>query len=147
MPLVLVAVNFYIAVCQSLLRVFFLASATFAIVNFAVVTVNVLPGMPLRVIPSRNKRKGLGMKLINYSLDYLVETQTPTPPKQPYSDCQFRILCKIIRRKKVNKDYFYGLLNELYNYRTVKQLSYEEMYRIIWLLNHWNFLEERYRHE
>lgn len=79
------------------------------------------------------------MKLINYSLDYLVETQTPAPPKRPYSDCQFRILCRIIRRKKVSKDYFYGLLNELYSYHTVRQLSYEEMYHIIWLLNHWIF--------
>ena len=87
------------------------------------------------------------MKLMNYSLDYLVETQTPTPPKRPYSDCQFRILCRIIRQKKVSRIYFYGLLNELYNYHTIKQLSYEEMYRIIWILNHWNFMKERYSHE
>ncbi len=84
---------------------------------------------------------------MNYSLDYLVETQTPTPPKRPYSDCQFRILCRIIRQKKVSRIYFYGLLSELYDYHTIKQLSYEEMYHIIWILNHWNFMKERYSHE
>lgn len=84
------------------------------------------------------------MKLINYSLDYLVDTQTPTPPKHPYSDCQFRILCRVIRQKRISKTYFYGLLKELYNYRTVTQLSYAEMYRVIWILNHWYFMKERY---
>ena len=87
------------------------------------------------------------MKLVNYSLSYLVETHTPTPPKQPYSNCQCHILCQVIRRRKVSKGYFYGLLNELYNYRTVRQLSYEEMYQIIWILNHWNILKERYDYE
>lgn len=84
------------------------------------------------------------MKLMNYSLDYLVEIQIPMPPKRSYSDCQFRILCRVIYQKKVSRSYFYGLLNELYNYYTVKQLSYEEMYRVIWILNHWNFMKERY---
>lgn len=84
------------------------------------------------------------MKLLNYSLAYLVEIQTPKPPKVPFSKCQFGILCKTIKRKKITKTYFYGLLKELYNYNSVNQLSYEEMYRIIWLLNHWDFLKERY---
>jgi hypothetical protein len=84
------------------------------------------------------------MKLLNYSLDYLVEIQTPPPPKVPFSKCQYRILCKIIRQKQISRTYFYGLLNELYGYHSIRQLSYEEMYRTIWLLNHWEFLKERY---
>lgn len=131
------------------MAIFAVQNAICALVNGAVALKNVTPGMSLRAIPNRiiTKVRKYIMKLLNYSLDYLVETQTPTPPKRPYSDCQFRILRSVIKRKKVSKDYFYGLLNELYDCKTVRQLSYEQMYRVIWILNHWNFMKERYSHE
>lgn len=77
------------------------------------------------------------MKLLNYSISYLVEQNTPQPPKRPYTDCQFRILCRVIKQKKISREYFYNLIAEVYQYRSIQQLSYEEMYRLIWILNHW----------
>lgn len=77
------------------------------------------------------------MKLLNYSMSYLVEHNTPQPPKRPYTDCQFRILCRVIKHKKISREYFYYLIAEVYQCHSVHQLSYEEMYRLIWILNHW----------
>ena len=82
------------------------------------------------------------MKLLNYSLDYLVETRTPQPPKRPYSDCQYWILCRIIRGKRIQKTYFYNLINQIYGCGSVKELSYEQMYRLIYILNHWKLADE-----
>lgn len=85
-------------------------------------------------------RKGVVdiMKLMNYSLEYLIESNTPAPPKQPYTACQYRILCEVIRRKKVTKEYFYTLIGRAYHCRSVEELDYGQMYRVIWILNHWD---------
>lgn len=77
------------------------------------------------------------MKLLNYSMSYLVETNTPQPPKRPYINCQLRILCRVIRQRKITREYFYNLISEVYQCQSIHQLSYEEMYRVIWVLNHW----------
>lgn len=71
------------------------------------------------------------MKLLNYSISYLVENNTPQPPKRPYTDFQLRILCRVIRQRKITREYCYKLISEVYQYQSVRPLSYEEMYWII----------------
>lgn len=80
------------------------------------------------------------MRVLNYSLEYLLETATPEPPRQPYSSCQFRILCRIIRSKHISREEFYNLLNRTYHVSGIKYLDYEKMYRLIYILNHWKFI-------
>ena len=71
------------------------------------------------------------MKMLNYSLRYLVEAYTPAPPKRPYSMGQFKLLCRLIKQKGITKDCFYKLLYEMYECHSIKQLSYEQMYHIV----------------
>lgn len=78
---------------------------------------------------------------MNYDAKYLIEqnlkTTTVEIPKT-FTLCQYRILCKLIKRKKVTRQFFSFLLVNLFNIEDWKNLSYLQMYQLIYTLSHWN---------
>ena len=91
-------------------------------------------------------RKGLlSMKLVNYDSKYLimqnVRSDTEEVPSR-YTSCQYQILCRLIRQKKITKQFFEFLLRHLYNLSDWKQLDYRQMYELIHILTYWNYKKE-----
>lgn len=82
------------------------------------------------------------MKMLNYDGKYLimqnlrlVERTTP----EHYTNSQYKILCNLIRQKKVTKQFFDFLLLELYGLSDWKQLDYWQMYELIHVLTYWKW--------
>lgn len=82
------------------------------------------------------------MKLLNYSVEHLIEQNMRKPVMvypDSYTKSQYRILCKLIIRHKIEKKFFDYLLFELYGLEDWKQLNYRQMYNLIHILTYWNY--------
>ena len=82
------------------------------------------------------------MKLMNYDAKYLIEQNirnTTAEIPQTFTLCQYRILCRLIRSKKVTKQFFQFLLVNLFNTEDWKTLNYMQMYQLIYALSHWDY--------
>lgn len=86
---------------------------------------------------------GGSMKLLNYDSKTLIyQNMRSTEKKQisgSYTQCQYRILCNLIRQKNIEKRFFDFLLMELYNLSNWKELTYEQMYELIHILTFWDY--------
>ena len=85
------------------------------------------------------------MKLLNFDhrdliLQNLRCTKTETP--STYTQSQYRILCRLIRQKKITKEFFEFLLLQLYDLNDWKQLNYAQMYELIHVLTFYNYKKE-----
>lgn len=60
-----------------------------------------------------------------------------------YSKAQYQILCRLIVRKHIKKQFFDFLLLQLYDLSDWKQLNYSQMYELIHILTFWNYEKER----
>lgn len=83
------------------------------------------------------------MKLINYDAKTLIyqnvrSTEKPTVTGG-YTESQYKILCNLIRQKKIEKRFFYFLLAKLYNLSNWRELTYWQMYELIHILTFWNY--------
>ena len=56
-------------------------------------------------------------------------------PKQPYSKQQLNILKRIIKQKHITREYFYDMLFYVFNCKSINELDYQKMYRLINVLN------------
>lgn len=85
------------------------------------------------------------MKQLNYSAKTLILQNIRQPEKKPlpehFTQSQYQILCKLIRRKRITKKFFSFLLAELYNEKDWHRLSYEQMYEFIHILTYYNYKE------
>lgn len=83
------------------------------------------------------------MKVLNYdSRTLILQNLRPVKKEQipdRYTPCQYRILCNLIRRRHIKKEFFYLLLSELYNLSDWRKLSYPEMYELIHILTRYDF--------
>lgn len=83
------------------------------------------------------------MKLMNYDKRTLIMQNVKSAKKNlipdKYTQAQYRILCSIIRRRHIKKEFFYLLLSELYNLSDWRKLSYPEMYELIYILSNYDF--------
>lgn len=83
------------------------------------------------------------MKVLNYDSRTLILQNLRSVKKEQIPDaftpCQYRILCSIIRRRHIKKEFFYLLLSELYNLSDWRKLTYSEMFELIYILNNYNF--------
>ena len=77
------------------------------------------------------------MKMLNYDSKYLIMQNlrpfTQTVPDH-YTESQYKILCRLIRQKKITKKFFDFLLLELYGLPDWKRLDYSQMYELIHIL-------------
>lgn len=111
-------------------------------VNVTSVIVNFVNGM--ENVPMR--KEVLKVKLLNYDcrdliLKNLRSVTVEIPSK--YTKCQYRILCNIIRQKHITKQFFDFLLLQLYDLEDWKQLSYQQMYELIYILTYYNYKKEK----
>ena len=87
------------------------------------------------------------MKLMNYDTKTLIMNNLRTTEKESVSDgytqCQYKILCNLIRQKGIEKRFFDFLLAELYNLSDWKELKYEQMYESIHALTFYDYKKER----
>ena len=87
------------------------------------------------------------MKVLNYDSRTLIMQNVRTVKKERIPDtftlCQYRILCNLIRQKRIKKKFFYFLLSELYNLSDWKKLNYSKMYELIHFLTFYNYEKER----
>lgn len=86
------------------------------------------------------------MKLLNYDTKYLIMQNLKSVAKETptnYTKAQHKLLCRIIVQKHITKQFFEFILRELYSTSDWKQLSYSQMYQLIFVLNHWNYEKVR----
>lgn len=82
------------------------------------------------------------MKMLNYDSKYLImQNLRPFEKTVPdhYTESQYKILCRIIRQKKVTEQFFDFLLLELYDLSDWKKLNYQQMYELIHILTYWKW--------
>ena len=56
-------------------------------------------------------------------------------PRHPYTQRQLYILKRIIKQKHITKMYFNDVLFYAFNCQSYKELDYDKMYRLIYILN------------
>ncbi len=82
------------------------------------------------------------MKLLNYDAKYLIMQNVRAIPKEipsKYTLCQYRILCMLIRQKKITKKFFDYLIYNLYELSNWQELNYQQMYELIYVLTYYNY--------
>lgn len=82
------------------------------------------------------------MKLVNYDERALIMGNVRTvggETPEAYTASQYRILCRLIRKKRITKQFFDFLLMELYQLQDWKQLNYSQMYQLIHVLTFYNY--------
>ncbi len=82
------------------------------------------------------------MKLLNYSAEELIMQNVKRPVRElptKITMAQYRLLCKLIRQKNIEKRFFDFLLSELYHTLNWRELNYQQMYRLIHILIYWNY--------
>ena len=82
------------------------------------------------------------MKLMNYDLkDLIMQNVRSTKQETPigFTEAQYKILCRLIKQKKITKQFFDLLLRELYGLSDWKQLSYSQMYELIHVLTYFDY--------
>ena len=86
------------------------------------------------------------MKLLNYDHRELIMQNVRSTTKEipsTYTETQYRILCRLIRQKKITKEFFKFLLLQLYDLKDWKQLDYSQMYELIHILTYYNYQKEK----
>lgn len=87
------------------------------------------------------------MKLLNYDAKTLIYQNMRhaeiSPISDKYTHSQYKILCNLIRQKKIEKRFFDFLLMELYNLSNWRDLTYKQMYELIHILTFWDYEKEK----
>lgn len=89
------------------------------------------------------------MKLVNYDNRTLIMQNVRKINRElpnTYTNSQYRILCNLIRQKKITEPFFKLILSSLYNLQDWKQLSYSQMYELIHVLTYYDY-SKGYDHE
>lgn len=82
------------------------------------------------------------MKLLNYDNRTLImqnvrSVSRETPIK--YTVSQYRILCNLIRQKKITEPFFKLILSSLYDLQDWRNLNYSQMYELIHVLTYYDY--------
>lgn len=88
----------------------------------------------------------LMMKLVNYDERTLILQNLRPVTRQvnkTYTKAQYRILCNLIRQKRITEPFFMLVLSSLYGLSDWKQLNYEEMYELIHILTFYDYTKVR----
>lgn len=86
------------------------------------------------------------MKLLNYEYrELIMQNVRCVAREQPtaFTESQYKILCRLIKQKKIKKEFFQFLLIQLYDLKDWKQLNYEQMYELIHILTFYDYTKER----
>ena len=86
------------------------------------------------------------MKLLNYDhRDLIMQNVRCVKKETPstYTESQYRILCRLIRQKKITKAFFEFILFQLYDLKDWKKLNYSQMYELIHILTFYDYKKEK----
>lgn len=86
------------------------------------------------------------MKLVNYDERTLILQNLRPVTKQvnnKYTKAQYRILCNLIRQKRITEPFFMLVVSSLYNLSDWKQLNYNQMYELIHILTFYDYTKVR----
>ena len=86
------------------------------------------------------------MKLLNYDRRELILQNVRSVTREvpvTYTKSQYRILCNLIRQKRITKQFFDFLLLQLYGLTDWKQLNYSQMYDFIHVLTFYDYQKVR----
>ena len=86
------------------------------------------------------------MKLVNYDERTLILQNLRPSTRQvnkTYTKAQYRILCNLIRQKRITEPFFMLVISSLYGLNDWKQLNYEEMYELIHILTYYDYTKVR----
>lgn len=86
------------------------------------------------------------MKLVNYDERTLILQNLRPVTRQvnkTYTKARYRILCNLIRQKRITESFFMLVLSSLYGLNDWKQLNYEEMYELIHILTYYDYTKVR----
>ena len=89
---------------------------------------------------------GVSMKLLNYDRRELILQNVRSVTREipvTYTKSQYRILCNLIRQKRITKQFFDFLLLQLYGLIDWKQLNYSQMYDFIHVLTFYDYTKVR----
>ena len=89
---------------------------------------------------------GVSMKLLNYDRRELILQNVRSVTREvpaTYTKSQYRILCNLIRQKRITKQFFDFLLLQLYGLTDWKQLNYSQMYDFIHVLTFYDYQKVR----
>lgn len=82
------------------------------------------------------------MKLLNYDHRALIlqnvrciRNEIPST----YTPSQYHILCRLIKQKKIKKEFFQFLLLQLYDLSDWRLLNYHQMYELIHILTFYDY--------
>ena len=82
------------------------------------------------------------MKLLNYDKKTLIMQNVKFAEKYPlpdtYTQSQYRILCNLIQRKNIKKQFFDFIVSGLFDVTDWKKLDYRQMYTLIHVLTNWD---------
>lgn len=86
------------------------------------------------------------MKTLNYDTRTLIlqnlQVEEHEEPSS-YTKRQYQILRSLIRQKHIKKQFFDFILFELFGLSNWRELTYKQMYELIFVLNHYNYTKER----
>ena len=79
---------------------------------------------------------------MNYDAKYLIEQNVRTTTQEvpnTFTLCQYKILCRLIRQKKITKQFFDFLLMNLFGLENWRMLDYMQMYQLIHIITFWDY--------
>lgn len=82
------------------------------------------------------------MKLLNYDSQYLISQNLRTTTQEvptTFTLCQYHILRRLIKQKKITKKFFNFLLQNLFDLDDWRKLDYTQMYQLIHVITFWNY--------
>ena len=82
------------------------------------------------------------MKLLNYDNRALIMQNVRSTTKEippTYTTNQYKILCRLIRQKRITKQFFNFLLMQLYDLTDWREMNYLQRYELIHILTFWNY--------
>lgn len=87
------------------------------------------------------------MKLVNYDSKYLIMSNLRTVERQQkpstHTQAQYKILCRLIKQKKITRKFFEFIVSELYGVNDWKQLDYAQTYQLIHILTFYDYQKVR----
>ena len=86
------------------------------------------------------------MKPVNYDERTLILQNLRPVTRQvnkTYTKAQYRILCNLIRQKRITEPSFMLVVSSLYGLNDWKQLNYNQMYELIHILTFYDYTNVR----
>ena len=86
------------------------------------------------------------IKLMKYAERTLISQIVRPVTRQvnnTYTKAQYRILCNLIRQKRITEPFFMLVLSSLYGLSDWKQLNYNQMYELIHILTFYDYTKVR----